>query len=40
MDESWAEERTQDLRSKSYDAAHIDKIAEGHRAGPAGKDNT
>lgn len=38
VDESWAEERTADLRSKSYDAAHIDKIAEGHRRKPAGED--
>jgi hypothetical protein len=28
VDESWAEERTLDLRSKSYDAGHIDDIRE------------
>ena len=28
VDESWAEERTADLHSKSYDASHIDRIAE------------
>ncbi|HEX5091340.1 MAG TPA: 2TM domain-containing protein [Burkholderiales bacterium] len=28
VDESWVEERTQDLRSKSYDASHIDDIRE------------
>ena len=27
MDERWAEERAADLRSKSYDASHIDSIA-------------
>lgn len=27
VDEGWAEERAADLRTKSYDAAHIDKIA-------------
>jgi 2TM domain len=27
-DERWVEERTADLRSKSYDASHIDSIAE------------
>lgn len=32
VDESWAEERTADLRSKSYDASHIDDIA-GRRNG-------
>ena len=26
VDEAWVEERTQDLRSKSYDASHIDDI--------------
>jgi hypothetical protein len=30
VDESWAEERTADLRSKSYDASHIDRIAADH----------
>lgn len=28
VDETWVEERTQDLRSKSYDASHIDDIRE------------
>lgn len=28
VDESWVEERTLDLRSKSYDAGHIDEIRE------------
>jgi len=28
LDESWADERTADLHSKSYDASHIDRIAE------------
>lgn len=27
VDEKWADERTADLRSKSYDAGHIDVIA-------------
>ena len=27
-DERWAEERAADLRSKSYDASHMDSIAE------------
>lgn len=31
VDERWAEERTADLRSKSYDAGHIDAIAREHR---------
>ncbi len=30
VDEAWAEERTADLHSKSYDASHIDRIAEDH----------
>jgi hypothetical protein len=30
VDERWAEERTADLHSKSYDASHIDRIAEDH----------
>jgi hypothetical protein len=36
VDESWVEERTADLRSKSYDAGHIDDIAErtGGKASP------
>ena len=28
VDENWVEERTADLHSKSYDAGHIDRIAE------------
>ena len=28
VDETWVEERTADLHSKSYDASHIDRIAE------------
>ena len=28
VDETWVEERTQDLRSKSYDLAHIDSIRD------------
>ena len=28
VDEHWVDERTVDLRSKSYDASHIDSIAE------------
>ena len=31
-DERWAEERAADLRSKSYDASHIDSIAERYDA--------
>ena len=30
--EGWAEERAADLRSKSYDASHIDSIAERYNA--------
>jgi hypothetical protein len=30
VDEAWAEERTADLHSKSYDASHIDRIAADH----------
>jgi len=30
VDEAWVEERTADLRSKSYDASHIDRIAADH----------
>jgi hypothetical protein len=29
VDDGWVEERTADLRSKSYDAGHIDTIARG-----------
>lgn len=30
VDESWVAERTADLHSKSYDAGHIDQIADDH----------
>lgn len=30
VDEAWVEERTADLHSKSYDASHIDRIADDH----------
>jgi hypothetical protein len=33
VDESWVEERTADLHSKSYDASHIDDIARDRGAG-------
>ena len=36
IDDGWVEERTADLRSKSYDAGHIDAIARG-AAGTDGK---
>lgn len=32
VDEGWVDERTADLRSKSYDASHIDVIAKDHSA--------
>jgi hypothetical protein len=38
VDESWAEMRTDDLRSKSYDLAHIHSIAE--RGGPGLRDQS
>ena len=28
VDEAWAEERIADLHSKSYDAHHMDRVAE------------
>jgi hypothetical protein len=34
VDEAWVEERTADLHSKSYDAGHIDDIAERAREAP------
>jgi len=37
VDEAWVEERTADLHSKSYDAAHIDAIAA-ERRDPVAKD--
>lgn len=33
VDDAWVEERTQDLRSKSYDLSHIEDISE-HPAAP------
>jgi hypothetical protein len=33
VDEDWAAERAADLRSKSYDAGHIDSIVERSREG-------
>jgi hypothetical protein len=30
VDERWAKERTDDVRSKSYDRAHMDDIAARH----------
>jgi hypothetical protein len=36
VDESWVEERTADLRSKSYDASHIDVIARDRGAAEDG----
>ena len=36
VDDRWAAERAGDLRSKSYDASHIDQIAEDHRQAPGG----
>ena len=38
VDESWADERTADLRSKSYDAGHIDRIAADQGGGTADRD--
>ena len=37
-DERWADERAADLRSKSYDAHHIDRIAEDHGGKTADRD--
>ncbi len=34
VDEAWVEERTANLHSKSYDAHHIDRIAEDHENNP------
>jgi hypothetical protein len=33
VDEAWVEGRTSDLRSKSYDASHIDTITGRRNAG-------
>lgn len=38
VDERWAEERAADLHSKSYDASHIDRIAEDHGAKAVGRE--
>ena len=38
VDEAWAEERTADLHSKSYDASHIDRIAADHGGKTADRD--
>lgn len=38
VDESWVEERTADLHSKSYDAGHIDRIAADHGGSTAERD--
>jgi len=38
VDESWVEERTADLHSKSYDAGHIDRIATDQAGGTADRD--
>jgi hypothetical protein len=38
VDESWVEERTADLHSKSYDASHIDRIAADQGGGTADRD--
>lgn len=38
VDDKWADERTADLRSKSYDAGHIDAIVRDRAPeDPAGK---
>ena len=34
VDEAWVAERTDDLRSKSYDAGHIDTIKKDSARGP------
>lgn len=34
VDESWAEERAEDVHSKSYDAGHIDSIKKNSPPGP------
>lgn len=39
VDEAWADERAADLRSKSYDASHIDAIARDEAAGHAQRKN-
>ena len=36
VNERWAQERAADLRSKSYDASHIDSIAERYEVKASG----
>jgi len=38
-DERWAETRAADVHSKSYDASHIDSIAERYDIKPAQREN-
>lgn len=38
VDETWVEERTADLHSKSYDAGHIDRIAADQRGNVADRE--
>ena len=38
VDETWAEERVADLHSKSYDAHHMDRVAEGFGGKTADRD--
>ena len=38
VDEAWAEERVADLHSKSYDAHHMDRVAEGFGGKTADRD--
>jgi len=40
VDDAWVDERTQDLRSKSYDLGHIDSIRERAGAPAGGQDKT
>lgn len=40
VDESWVEERTADLHSKSYDASHIDRIADDQGGKPGQREGT
>ena len=38
VDENWVEERTADVHAKSYDASHIDRIAEDYGGKSADQD--
>lgn len=38
VDDAWVDERTQDLRSKSYDLGHIDSIRERSAPSPDDRD--